>query len=76
MMIFILRRDTYFPLNELFRTNSGDVIVQATTDETDPASVFPLVIIPGGVGPVVFSLNTGKSPLTNIGQPSYPCECS
>ena len=33
--------DTYFPLNELFRTGSDDVIVQATTDETDPASVFP-----------------------------------
>lgn len=33
--------DTYFPLDELFRTDSGDVIVQATTDETDPSSVFP-----------------------------------
>ena len=35
--------DTYFPLNELLLTDSGDVMVQATTDETDPASVFPFV---------------------------------
>ncbi len=33
--------ETHFPLDELARTESGHIVVSATTDETDPASVWP-----------------------------------
>jgi len=46
--------ETCFPLEALPRTESGDIIVRASTDETDPASVSPfgnrfLWRWPGGV---------------------------
>jgi len=39
--------ETCFPLDELARTESGDIIVRSITDETDPASVWPFGDRPG-----------------------------
>lgn len=57
--------DTYFPLDELPRNEAGDVIVQASTDETDPASVFPFGDSPwwrwpGGVYTQYWKKSAGK----------------
>lgn len=54
-----------FPLDELLRTDSGDVIVPVTTDETDPSSVFPFGDRPwwrwpGGVFTQFWKKSAGK----------------
>ena len=57
--------DTFFPLDLLTRTDSGDVIIQAATDEGDPASVLPFGdhswwYCPGGVFTQYWKKPAGK----------------